>query len=73
MKIKKINSTANWLLLFFWTTATAFAQTTSFTYQGRLMDSFIDAEYNRAFVFTLYAGTYDAMLTSQAFCSGWIG
>ena len=39
MKIKKISFTAMWLILFFSLMAmNAFAQTTAFSYQGRLTD-----------------------------------
>ena len=57
MKIKKLNSPASWLLLFFLTTATAFAQTTSFTYQGRLMDGGTPANGTYEIQFTLWDAT----------------
>ena len=39
MKIKKNNLTAIWLILLFSSAATTFAQTTVFTYQGKLTDN----------------------------------
>src|SRR5882762_6360231 len=57
MKIKKISSIAIGLMLFVLTTATAFAQTTSFTYQGRLMDGGTPANGTYEIQFSLWDAT----------------
>src|SRR6266576_447143 len=57
MKIKKSSFTATGLMLFLLTTATAFAQTTSFTYQGRLMDGGTPANGTYEIQFTLWDAT----------------
>src|SRR3954454_24329413 len=56
MKIKKTNFTLTLLLLVLLTTASAFAQTTSFTYQGRLMDGGTPANGTYEIQFTLWDG-----------------
>src|SRR6266850_1478508 len=57
MKIEKISSIAIGLMLFLLTTATAFAQTTSFTYQGRLMDGGTPANGTYEIQFSLWDAT----------------
>ena len=57
MKIKKISFTAAWLILFCLTTATAFAQTSAFSYQGRLTDGGTPANGTYEIQFTLWDAT----------------
>src|SRR6267143_1416072 len=57
MKINKISSIAIGLMLFLLITATAFAQTTSFTYQGRLMDGGTPANGTYEIQFSLWDAT----------------
>ena len=47
MKLNKISLTSTGLILFLLTTATAFAQTTAFTYQGRLTDGGMPARADK--------------------------
>jgi hypothetical protein len=54
MKIKTLSLMATWLLLLSLTAATAFAQTTAFTYQGRLSEMGIPVTGDRLFRFALY-------------------
>ncbi len=54
MKIKKISFTAIWSILLFLSAATAFAQTTAFSYQGRLNEMGSPVSGTRYFRFTLF-------------------
>ena len=54
MKIKITGFAATWLLLFLLTAATTFAQTTAFTYQGRLIDGGTPANCTYEIQFTLW-------------------
>src|SRR4051794_16388334 len=54
MRIKKIDFAATWLILVLVITATASAQTTSFTYQGRLTDGGTPANGTYEIQFTLW-------------------
>src|SRR3954470_16830802 len=54
MKIKITGFAATWWLLFLLTTATTFAQTTAFTYQGRLIDGGTPANGTYEIQFTLW-------------------
>ena len=57
MKLNKISLTSTWLILFLLTSATGFAQTTSFTYQGRLIDGGTPANGTYEIQFTLWDAT----------------
>jgi hypothetical protein len=57
MKFNKISFAASWLMLFFLTAPAAFAQTTVFTYQGRLMDGGTPANGTYEIQFTLWDAT----------------
>ena len=57
MRIKKVSFTATWLTLVLLTTATAFAQTTAFTYQGRLTDGGTPANGIYEIQFTVWDAT----------------
>jgi hypothetical protein len=57
MKFKKISFAATWLILSFLAAANAFAQTSAFSYQGRLTDGGTPANGTYEIQFTLWDAT----------------